>query len=273
MHLSQIAPKVSSRDFIVTPYYADGGDRMVPQMPSEGPCRGQDGEPCRLCVDHIRERKTGPEYGLTVVRCKTHKTGFTLYPPGHVPYGQQAILQVGPDGSLLHDEQGQAPESKAGQPFEATCFQAALDAACGKYWNPQNPQRGFPGPDRWWGTQRRQLDKAVRWFGLDPCSKGQIRELICSALAVDQLVVEIGARAVANSSGYRVRGEAVVDVLEAVDQQCILERLLLSGHIAGLWGRPLRWDGNARVLRSPVFPIWETFAQTGPGRPEPHPRK
>ena len=108
-------------------------------LPARGPCGELDKRPCRLWFDHRRERKTGPEFPLTVLRCGAHdRCAFTLYPPGHVPYGRQRIAPVAPDGGAVRSEGDDALEV-----FCSTAFCAALDAAAGRPW-PRDGQ----GP--WW---------------------------------------------------------------------------------------------------------------------------
>ena len=80
-------------------------------------------------VDHVRERKTGPCFPLTVLVCGTHEVGFTLYPPGHVPYGRAAVARVAPDGRAIIDGPSGA------EVFDGTVFAAALDASKGTAWD------------------------------------------------------------------------------------------------------------------------------------------
>jgi hypothetical protein len=40
-------------------------------MPAAGPCSTLDLQACVLWVDHLRERKTGPCFPLTVLACGT----------------------------------------------------------------------------------------------------------------------------------------------------------------------------------------------------------
>ena len=147
-------------------------------MPAYGPCGLGAGDACHLVVDHHRPRKTGPCFPLAVLRCTTHGRAFTLYPPGHVPYGRRAIAPVAADGSLVRaddldearprgaghevepDEQVVSPEALA---FSGTVFDAALDAACGRIWQRDH----LPGgTDRWWSTQGRWIERALLLLGL-----------------------------------------------------------------------------------------------------------
>jgi len=65
------------------------------------------GELCRLVRHSFRDRKTGPRFALRILFCATHGCHFTVYPPGHVPYGREAMAPV--------DERGQiaAPNQEA----------------------------------------------------------------------------------------------------------------------------------------------------------------
>lgn len=72
------------------------------------------GEACDLAKHHLRDRKTGPGFALRVLYCATHGRHFTVYPPGYVPYGRQAMAPV--------DERGLV----AAPTQEAACWQATL---------------------------------------------------------------------------------------------------------------------------------------------------
>jgi len=242
---------------------------MLADIPTQGPCAGESDDPCRVVIDHVRDRKTGPEHPLVVVRCLTHGRGFTLYPPGHVPYGREVIMHIAPDESPLDRGERESPDLVLNL-FEDTWFQAALDGAQGVYWNPYLPD----GTDnKWWGTQRRRLHRAVDWLGLAPDTDEAIRALISEALDVEHLLLRETSHRIEFSPGYRSRAEAVHTVLDALSHgPCILDRMLLAGHVAGLWGRPLRWDDTARILRSPPFLVSGNPTADTPGTDVGHPR-
>ncbi len=129
----------SSRTFVVAPYLPDSDGRLIARRPSVGPCAGREGQPCRLSLDHERPRKTGPCFALSVFRCRTHGIGFTVYPPGHVPYGRVALAPVAPDGHVLI-----TAHSGTGR-FDNTFFAAALDAADYQAW-PHAAEDGYRLP-------------------------------------------------------------------------------------------------------------------------------
>jgi hypothetical protein len=107
----------------VAPYEPDPGGVLRVVLPKR--CvHAKAAETCSLFLDHHRPRKTGPGFPLAVVGCSRHPLGrYTLYPPGHVPHGRQAVVPCSPSGRLLQD-------SATGQPvWQATLFRAAIDAA------------------------------------------------------------------------------------------------------------------------------------------------
>jgi hypothetical protein len=232
------------RPFVITPYSASASGVLQPALPKVGPCSSRDRAACALGVDHVRERKTGPCFPLTVLVCETHGVGFTLYPPGHVPYGRAAVATVAPDGGVILE----GPKGAAA--FEGTVFAAALSASEGVAWDRARPG----GSARWWGTQWRRLAVAQRICGLAPEIGEAERESAAAALGVALLLLREQAWRTAAAPGYRRRGKAVRAVLESLRQgPCVLSRLMASGHLAGLWGAPLWWEAQAGQLRSWSF--------------------
>ena len=129
-------------------------------------------------------------------------------------------------------------------------FQAGLDAARGSAWQ----REGDGITDQLWSTQVRTLSKLMGLLGVDPSLDEHEREIIAASLEQALLFLNDCARMIEAKPGYRSRGKAIKTVLdEIIKQPCILDRLLLSGHVAGLWGLPLRWDVQTQVLRSPPF--------------------
>lgn len=77
------------RPFVSAPYVEEDG-RWRPVAVKECPY----GEGCRITGHGFRHRKSGPGHPLAVKRCQVHERYFTVYPPGHVPYGRQRISPV-----------------------------------------------------------------------------------------------------------------------------------------------------------------------------------
>ena len=225
---------------------------LHPSLPMRGPCHERDDTPCRLSMDHLRERKTGPCFPLTVLRCRTHRRAFTLYPPGHVPYGRQAVAPVAPDGS----EEIAPPDDVASEAtplirWQRTSFLAALDAAAGRAW----PRTSRPDHDLGgWGSQGRLLSRSERLLGVSP-KQDEVQQLhIARALSLDNTLLLRDQARLASGAGYRQRGQSVVTVLAEIERQgCVLAPLLRAGHEAGLWGSPLSWESATRVLRPLAF--------------------
>ena len=219
------------------------------ELPSEGPCRDMDDRPCQVTRNFLRPRKTGPEYAVAVLLCKTHGRSFTVYPPGHFPYGRYAVINTSPFGDTSFIKGKDTPQ-RCDCLFEGTLFQAGLDAAQRRAW----PREGDGVSDQLWSTQVRTLSDLTRLLGVDTSLQDCERESIAASLDLDLLFLNDCGRLIETNPGYHSRGVAIKTVLERViHKPCILDRLLLSGHMAGLWVYPLRWDVQMKVLRSPPF--------------------
>ncbi len=119
--------------FVTTTYKAGNDGVLRPDLPSR--CVFATGaQTCSIFVDHYRLRKTGPCFPLAVVGCSTHPQGrYTLYPPGHFPYGRKPMAPYSSTGELL-------PAVGTNRPlWEMTIFAAAVDAADGERWSPESP--------------------------------------------------------------------------------------------------------------------------------------
>ncbi len=209
----------------------------------QGVCANQDHHPCKLNVNHRRERSTGPCFPLTVLRCRPHKRSFTLYPPGHVPYGRIAIAPVAPDASPIRGKE-------VAERYRGTLFEASLDAAERKPWHREHAG----STDRWWGTQLRRLALAAQLLALAPGVASRRREEVAEIVGVDLLLLREQAQKMLHAQGYQQRGAAVLEVLDAVPQGSFLpERLLECGYLAGCWGAPHRWLPQSATLHRQAF--------------------
>lgn len=192
------------------------------------------GERCSLYVDHYRVRKTGPRHAVAVAGCAVHRRGgrYTLYPPGHYPYGREAVAPCSASGELLRDAStGQAA-------WAATLFGAALDGARGLRWPSDSPWDDA----RRRRTQGRRLEFGARLLGVHPELDEGERERIATRLGVATLKLRDAAGAWARS--WQARGAAIVAVLMVLPHEAsLLDRLLAGGAEAGVWSRARRWDG------------------------------
>jgi hypothetical protein len=198
-------------------------------------------EPCSLYVDHYRARKTGPRFPVAIAGCSVHRLGrFTLYPPGHFPYGRAPAVACSVSGPPFCD-------GATGQPaWEASVFAAAVDAAAEKRWRSDS---AWDDPRRR-RTQGRRLQLCGRLVGIDPVIDEGTRERIATQLGVSAMILRAGARGFARS--WASRGAAIVTVLLAlVIDGALPDRILAAGAVGGLWPPPWRWDAVRRTwLRS-----------------------
>lgn len=144
------------------------------------------------------------------------------------------------------EEQSQSGEG----PWRGTVFDAALDAADGLPWDRVSPG----GSDTWWGTQVRLLMLCMDLVGVNPDLSAELRHQLGELHGVDTMTLELCAKEVVRSPGYRSRGQAVATVLGRIPTRSALRRILAAGHLTGRWGRPLWWDGEVGVMRSWAFP-------------------
>jgi len=224
--------------FATTSYEADHQGVLRAQLPSQ--CLFATGaQSCCIFVNHYRLRKTGPGYPIAVIGCGVHRDAcYTLYPPGHVPYGRRAVAPYHPSGQLVVDPESRKP------PWEATLFAAALDAAKGERWPADGQWFRQPDPRRR-QTQGRSLQRAGRLVGVHPQLEEVVRERIATRLAVPTLKLIEGARSWDGT--WKRRGEAIQAVLAGLPQESsLLDRLLEAGALAGLWGPPHRWEARRR---------------------------
>lgn len=200
-------------------------------------------------LHHFRERKTGPCHPLGVAHCRTHRKAFTLYPPGHRPYGRQAVVPLAPDGGQLLCDDDHPSAIGIEMEIEGGMFDAALDAAAGRAWPRCSERYGDGGLVSYWSGQGRFLDQTMELVGVTPGLGGEARGQIADVLGVERMLLDEQAGAVRDAPGYRSRGEAVCAVLRAMPaSRRRYQRLLEAGRVAGLWGVPLYLDSRCGSL-------------------------
>jgi hypothetical protein len=86
---------LKKRPFITAEYYLDSKSGKIKiSRPQVAPCPNAASNPsqsCKLVVKGDRIRKSGPEYPLIILKCKTHSICFTVYPEGWSPYSRKSI--------------------------------------------------------------------------------------------------------------------------------------------------------------------------------------
>ena len=189
-------------------------------------------ETCSVYVDHRRRRKTGPRFPVAVVGCTVHPVGrHTLYPPGHIPYGREAVVPCSASGPLLR-------AGETGDPgWARTLFAAAVDAAGGVRWPSDSPA----DDRRRRRTQGRRLQLAGRLVGVHAELDEGTRERLATGLGVATMTLASGARSWSRS--WTQRGAAVRAVLLALAiDGALLDRILAAGVIVGVWTGVRRWE-------------------------------
>ncbi len=185
--------------------------------------------------DH-RPRKTGPQLPLVVARCHRHGVSFTVYPPGHVPYGRTAVAPVDLQGRRVEPTEPGSSIATSG-----TMWEAAADAATGLRW----PETGGARGSR--RTQGRRLVATAALLGLRSEPRG--RERVAAVLGIATLTLHEAARRFSALIGWRERAQLLLGLLEQCLAGGLSRALLAAGHLTGLWGRPSRWDPGGGRLR------------------------
>jgi len=160
-------------------------------------------------------------------------------------------MQVAPDGSAVHGD----GEDRLRADFDETVFEAALEARDGRPW----PRETGGEPERSWGTQGRHLDLASRLVGVARDLADRVREATSTVLSVGTLRLKEASR----SRGYRAIGSAVCSVLRGLrggPRRAV--HLLTCGHLVRLWGEPLHWDADRRVIERSPFLVRGTTGVT-----------
>lgn len=233
--------------FVITAYLPDKNGTMRPLIPDRcSPHRADDDLACELSAHHWRDRKTGPQFPVLIVKCRTHGVAFTLYPPGHVPHGRSAIAPVDLEGHPLRCA-ADGPSEPA-LAWEQTIVRAAQDAARGEAW-PRSTDDWTDAPGSW-RTQGRYVGKVAGILGLTGAGESPL----VGPLGVSALGQREANAAYRDATGYQTRGRAVwLIVGELASMRCdLLDLILAAGFAAGSWGRPRRWDARTRQLRDVV---------------------
>jgi hypothetical protein len=243
--------KKQNRLYVVSPYYANSDGKLIPELPDLGPCHNWDQRRCNLGIDHYRDRKTGPCFPILVIHCSTHNKGFTIYPPGHTPYGRDSLAPVGLDGDLI-------TENRGAQRFTGTYFDAALDAANHCFWPCEST---FNSLTPRFSTQKRHLSRAGLLLGIQAGLHQRLREEMAQILAVPAQRLHDSAALMAAHPDCQSQGQAICMVLDSLQSSSsVFDRLADAAAEVCLWAPLNRWDPQKKIFRLSAYRSMRTRA-------------
>ena len=217
---------------------------MFPVLPTACPLHSTDDHDCRIRINHLRNRKTGPEFPLFVLVCKEHNIGFTLYPPGYYPHSRHTLAPVSPDGSLL-------VQQRDSHRFSGTLFDAPLDAAKGNIWHQESTENSLTPR---LATQNRHLERIAGLFGIGEDSEPGQREEVSQILMVPGQLLYDSTVLLKNGCGTGNRGTIISRIVDQIPvYTTIFERLVEVGAGAGLWPTPLLCSPRHLTLNKTPF--------------------
>ncbi len=229
------------RLYVISEYHVDDKGKLRPELPDYGPCHIRNGCSCKISAQFFRSRETGPCFPLLIVKCETHNKAFTIYPPGHFPYGRQLLAPVAPNGDSITKKNGL-------ERFEGTLFDAAMDSARGHYWPFESMENSLT-PRR--TTQSRHLSRTALMLGVQPGLHERLREEIKRILALPGQLYYDSTAIVNEHPDAQHQGKAICKLLnELEDSPSIFDRLAEVGANVCLWPPPKRWDPRHKRYRS-----------------------
>jgi hypothetical protein len=192
---------------------------------------------CKVVANGWGYRDTGPCHPIRRVKCH-HGPAYRLYPPGYAPYQRESVAPVDSAGELVR-----VGYEEAGKPgvlaWCRTFFAAVQDAAEEIGWSRESPA----DDSRRRRTQRRYLELCARLLGLSHEMGDEVCQRIAASLGIAWLLLSDRRGGYLSAVTYMERGPVIKSVLEMIPvDRSLAHRLLTAGFIAGLWGRPKRWD-------------------------------
>lgn len=192
---------------------------------------------CKVVANGWGRRETGPCHPLRRVKCH-HGPGYRLYPPGYGPYQRESVAPLDSAGELVRVGDGEAGKSGV-LAWCRTFFAAVLDAAEEIGWSRESPADNL----RRRRTQRRYMELCATLLGLSHEMEDEVCQRIAACLGIAWLLLSDRRAVYQSAVTYRERGPVIKSVLEMIPlDRSLSHRLLTAGFIAGLWGRPKRWD-------------------------------
>ena len=237
--------------FVCSPYFpTEPGGGLICEIPDVCPFGIKLGEQhtCVVSFNYFRERKTGPCIPLVVVQCLTHHVSFTIYPPGHVPYGRDPLIDTALDGFQIDTEPENDLLSAA---FEGTLFDAALKASQGCYYPKEGPYESQVGC---YDTQLNHIKKSAMLLGITEDHQVAHREQIAEALNIPrQFLIGQSCHTPGQQWNTIRSGQAVRQILENVPGDCFFERLVSCGFICGIWPPLYIWNTAQKTMYKSAY--------------------
>lgn len=203
---------------------------------------------CVVSFNYRRERKTGPCIPLVVVQCTTHNVCFTIYPPGHVPYGREPLIDIALDGFQIDAklEKDAIPNS-----FEGSLFEASLKASQGLFYPKEGP---YELPMICYDTQLNQIKKSAMLLGIAEADQVSNNEHIAEILNISRQF-QIGLSSHIHRAAWNSKkaGQSIRELLENLPRDCLFERLASCGFVCGIWPPLYIWNAETRTLYKSVF--------------------
>jgi hypothetical protein len=194
-----------------------------------------------------------------MMRCRTHRVFFTLYPMGFEPYARVRLVPVDGLGQPLtgmsEPEEPQAADPTPGEPrcdekWRSSRVVAVMDAA-------------DPAVDLWFPegsettpcqrTQRRWIARIQEILGLGTSLSSALSEQIARVLGVPGYDHQQARSRVSSAGTVRERASAILHLvaLMTLDDE-IFARFLGAGSLSGFWKVGLIWDVKSSQV---VFPV------------------
>lgn len=199
-------------------------------------------------MNHWRNRETGPRISLAVVQCRTHQVSFTLYPPGHVPYGRKAIVgDVSIDGFQVGSEE---PE-EISDTFEGTLFDGALKGDQGVF---LSKKKTCEPPGGCYDTQLNDIKKSATILGIFQDAQTHCHIHIAEILHLPQTPKTKHFSGFSDAEWNAKRtAQTICKILKQIPSDNRFERLISCGSLGGLWPPLHIWNPNTKKLYESTY--------------------
>ena len=163
-----LKPAWSKIPFVTFAYRSIEHLRQLLSQPAARCLSADDQSHCQLSVHAYSARLKCPYGRLVRVRCSTHDSTFTVYPPGLTPYARRLHLPLDRQGNVILNESGKPA-------WQLTDLEASQDFADGIQWPESKEEAHLQGrpdlPVR--KTQQRWVVGLLCFLGLLVC-RGQL---------------------------------------------------------------------------------------------------